>query len=122
MKRPTLFFAQSLALLFVTSSVFTEAPDPIEPREEWFRDLDIEAAVADSELILVSHVDAHVEVSSTDLLGEPHELRDRLKNHAAHERDNRNRHAEDRQQRYDKLLVAGFAQLSVQLVEAETNA
>jgi len=57
MKRPTLSSAQILSLLFVTSSVFAQAPDPIEPREEWFRDLDIEAAVADSELILVSHVE-----------------------------------------------------------------
>jgi len=56
MKQPARFPAQILALILATSSVCAQASDPIEPREEWFRSLDIEAAVADAELILVSQV------------------------------------------------------------------
>lgn len=56
MKQPTRFSAQILALILATSPVCAQASDPIEPREEWFRSLDLEAAVADAELILVSQV------------------------------------------------------------------
>lgn len=62
MNRPTRTFARILALFFVTSSAQAQAPAPIEPREEWFRNLDIEAAVAGAELILVSRVEEVKEI------------------------------------------------------------
>ncbi len=56
MKHHIRFSAQIITLILVAGSACAQASDPIEPREEWFRSLDIEAAVTDAELILVSQV------------------------------------------------------------------
>ncbi len=57
MSQRNLLAAQALALLVVVSPVWAQAQSPIEPREEWFLGLDIEAAVAQSELILVTRIE-----------------------------------------------------------------
>ncbi|HLF12859.1 MAG TPA: hypothetical protein VJA26_16775, partial [Gammaproteobacteria bacterium] len=62
MNQQVLVVAQSLALFVAASSAYAQAPDPIEPRYEWFRDLDIEAAVAQSELILITRIDEVKEI------------------------------------------------------------
>ena len=61
MNQKVLAVAQALAL-FVAANVYAQAPDSIEPRHEWFRDLDIETAVAQSELILVARIDEVKEI------------------------------------------------------------
>jgi HEAT repeat protein len=61
MKSPTLRSARFLTLIAATSA-YAQAADPIEPRDEWFRELDIEAAAADAELILVSRVEEVKEI------------------------------------------------------------
>jgi len=62
MNQQVLVVAQVLALFVAASSAYAQASDPIEPRNEWFRDLDIEAAVAESELILVTRIDEVKEI------------------------------------------------------------
>jgi HEAT repeat protein len=62
MNQPILLVAKTLALFVAANSVYAQAPDRIEPRDEWFRALDIEAAVAEAELILVTRIDEVKEI------------------------------------------------------------
>jgi hypothetical protein len=57
MNRPILLVATLLAYFAAAIPVHAQAPDPIEPRREWFRALDIEPAVAQAELILVTRIE-----------------------------------------------------------------
>ncbi|MGH8249123.1 MAG: hypothetical protein ACREVI_00260 [Steroidobacteraceae bacterium] len=56
MKQPVRFSARFLMLAVLAGSASAQATKPLEQREEWFRGLEIEAATAESELILVSRV------------------------------------------------------------------